>query len=622
MSFIVPYLWLVFATATLTILTRKRFETVFPLTFILGTFSFYFCGFFEQISAGLIFCSVLGFGALPLVYIHRKRYKEIFDNFFTLGFVVFTLFYAYFVFYHRYTAFSTWDEFQHWGPMIKETMRLDAFYSVPASTLQTHKDYPPIISVLQAMWCHLSGGYGEAYCYRALSVFSVSLFLPAFSKLDIKKVKDWGWALLHSMGIIFVNLVSFVLLETFFSTIYIDFVLGLFSAYVLFLVVQSQGKLSVFNCINIGLSLTFLMMIKQMSIAFYAMSLFLLVGLIVFHKEKVSFKQIVLSLVFMVIVPFAVSKSWELYNLPFDLGWQFKISELSIGDFLNLVVNRLGEPWQVEALDNYIEAIVSRPLITSPFNMTYGGVNFVITALIFGVFMILNNNLKESLLVSVTYVIGIIGYAITMMMLYTYSFGSYEGPMLASFERYINTYLYLGFCFLLMCYLWFVSDKKSAKTCLIEICGIAVLILMSGKGTFDRLKVPTSYAGYMSDSQYTSIFGQMEAALEEGDRVLVVSQYVDITVQILKYKYPEYVFTSVSLGLPKYNGDAYSINYSLDQWIDLYSQYDYIYLYKTDDVFYHDYWTSVTDLEMYNLNLYRVKNNNFCLVAPDGQCYE
>ena len=146
MSYIVPYLWLFFATATLTILTKKRFETVLPLTFILGTFAFYFCGFFERVSAGLFFCGVLGIGTLPLLYIHRKRYKEIINNLFTLGFVVFTLFYAYFVFYHRYTAFSTWDEFQHWGPMIKETMRLDAFYSVPASTLQTHKDNPPIIS--------------------------------------------------------------------------------------------------------------------------------------------------------------------------------------------------------------------------------------------------------------------------------------------------------------------------------------------------------------------------------------------------------------------------------------------------------------------------------------------
>lgn len=110
--------------------------------------------------------------------------------------------------------------------------------------------------------------------------------------------------------------------------------------------------------------------------------------------------------------------------------------------------------------------------------------------------------------------------------------------------------------------------------------------------------------------------------MDEGDSVLVVSQYVDITVQILKYKYPEYSFRSVTLGMPKYNGDAYSTYYTLDNWKALVSQYDYIYLYNTDHSFYQDYWIPVTDLEMYNLNLYQIKDSGFCLVAPDGQCYE
>ncbi|MBQ7889476.1 MAG: hypothetical protein IJ356_06925 [Erysipelotrichaceae bacterium] len=622
MSFITPFLWLISSAFVLVILTGKKFESVLPLTFIFGVFCFYIGGLFGKVSFGMIACVIFSLLLIPLLFIKRKQIKSISCNLFTIGFVVFTLFYVYFNLYHRFTAFATWDEFQHWGPMIKETMRLDSFYSVFESTLQTHKDYPPFISLLEALWCNLCGGYSEAYCYRALSVFTVSLFMPAFAKLNFSQISDWIHALFYSGAIVLVNLISFVLLETCFTTIYIDFILGLFSAYMLYLVVSTDGKLSYFNCINLGVSLTFLIMIKQMSIAFYAMSLFLLGGLILLKKHKTTWKQGVLAFGMMIVLPLVISKSWEIYNLPFELGWQFKISELSISDFLNLVFNAVGEAWQVEALNNYLEAIVHRPLITAPFALTYWQLSACLTVAIFVVFMCFTKDKLKSAFVSLTYVIGTIGYAVTMLMLYTYSFGSYEGPMLASFERYINTYIYLGFCFVLMCYFWLSSSCKTKKTYISDICILLVLSLLCGKGFWRKLEIQTSYTGYMMNPTYTSIFGQMESTLDEGDSVLVVSQYVDITVQILKYKYPEYSFRSVTLGMPKYNGDAYSTYYTLDNWKALVSQYDYIYLYNTDHSFYQDYWIPVTDLEMYNLNLYQIKDSGFCLVAPDGQYYE
>ena len=464
MSFITPFLWLISSTFVFVILTGKKFETVLPLTFIFGVFCFYIGGLFGQVSYGLIGCILLSFFLIPLLFVKRKHLKSISGNMFTIGFFVFVLFYAYFSLYHRFTAFSTWDEFQHWGPMIKETMRLDSFYSIVESTLQTHKDYPPFISLLEALWCNLCGGYSEAYCYRALSVFTVSLFMPAFAKLKLNQISSWIHAALYSCAVILVNLISFVLLETCFTTIYIDFILGLFSAYMLYLAISTDGKLSCFNCINVGFSVAFLMMIKQMSIAFYAMSLFLLTGLVVLKKQKITWKQGLLAFILMIVLPFAVSKSWEIYNLPFDLGWQFKISELSISDFLNLVFNGIGETWQVEALNNYLEAIVHRPLITAPFAFTYWQLNACLTAAIFAVFMCFTRDKLKSVFVSLTYVIGTFGYAVTMLMLYTYSFGSYEGPMLASFERYLNTYIYLGFCFVLMCYFYLSSSCKTKKT--------------------------------------------------------------------------------------------------------------------------------------------------------------
>lgn len=621
MSIIIPLLWILSSTLTLVLITKKRFETVLPLTFILGVFCFYFGGLLGKVSYGLIFCSLFCALSIPLLIKNKKEMKFYAEQFFTTGLVVFLGFYVFFSIYHFFTWFTTWDEFQHWGPMIKETMRLDAFYSVFESTLQTHKDYPPFITLLQALWCNLCGGYAEAYCYRALSIFSVSLFMPAFAKLDLRAKKDWLIALFHSLAIILVNLVSFVLLETMFTTIYIDYILGLFSAYVLYLVIQNQGKYSTFYVVNIGLSLAFLMMIKQMSIAFYAMALFMHAGLVILNKEKMNIKRIIWILVFMIAVPFLVSKSWELYNVKFELGWQFKISELSISGFLNLIFNGQGEAWQLSALSNFCDAIFNRTLITSPFPITYWWINALIAVLLFLVIYVFTKKIWDSSFILVTYCIGVLGYAVTMLMLYTYSFGPLEGPILASFERYINTYVYLGFCLVLMCFFWYGCSSLK-KTYIMEVILLVILFSLSGTDSLKKLKIAEAYGGYLVDPKYNGMFSQIETALEEGDKVLLVTQYGDFTLQILKYHYHQYVINSVTLGEKKYEGDFFSVDYSLEEWKKLYSEYDYLYIYNTDEEFYHEYWLPVTDKELYEMNLYRIDKGGFCLVAPDGQCYD
>ncbi|HAB95133.1 MAG TPA: hypothetical protein DCF49_10360, partial [Lachnospiraceae bacterium] len=74
--------------------------------------------------------------------------------------------------------FISWDEFMHWGKMVKEMIRLDRFYCVTESTLYRHKDYPPFIALLEYAWCRIGGKYSEPHVAQALHLLNVSLIVP------------------------------------------------------------------------------------------------------------------------------------------------------------------------------------------------------------------------------------------------------------------------------------------------------------------------------------------------------------------------------------------------------------------------------------------------------------
>ena len=134
------------------------------------------------------FCFLLLWAAsFPVIYtvklVHfRNDHQSSFwlnQRFCTPGLLIFVTTYVGVYLYDLNRSFTNWDEFSHWGVMIKEMLRLNTFYSVDSSVLAVHKDYPPAIQIIEWLWCRLSGGcYEEAYLYRALHIFILSFAFP------------------------------------------------------------------------------------------------------------------------------------------------------------------------------------------------------------------------------------------------------------------------------------------------------------------------------------------------------------------------------------------------------------------------------------------------------------
>lgn len=112
---------------------------------------------FKTFNVGYYSLVIMSYFSAGFLVIKRKDLKFI-KRFFSNGFwgYIIIFFMALIIDYGRH--FTHWDELMHWGKMTQEMLRLDKFYTDPASELLVHKYYPPGVPIFEMLWCRMSGG--------------------------------------------------------------------------------------------------------------------------------------------------------------------------------------------------------------------------------------------------------------------------------------------------------------------------------------------------------------------------------------------------------------------------------------------------------------------------------
>ena len=229
---------------------------------------------------------VLAAAGAVLLIIKGKDSKLI-ENCFSFGFYGFVALYLIFIIVDFHSHVSQWDELSHWGKMVKEMLRLNSFYSEPASNLLAHKDYPPFIPTFEMLWCMLTGGYSEDSIMAALHVFEFSLLLPPV--LDRQKDSS------KSVKAIIISSVFTVVMALFistldagnkFNTLFIDLAMPIIYAYAISFIIDGTEENKTWRYIAILVTQTALILSKQMSIAFVLLAWFIYTALIIFDGEK------------------------------------------------------------------------------------------------------------------------------------------------------------------------------------------------------------------------------------------------------------------------------------------------------------------------------------------------
>ncbi|MBK5211930.1 MAG: hypothetical protein JJE36_06450 [Coriobacteriia bacterium] len=609
MSFIAPLLYTLCLSGVIILVSKKRFEQVVPLALMSSALFVYLFGLFGNLFLGyyLSLAVAVSFPILVVILvIKRKDLSQLVGNFLTPGFCIFLVIYVFIYILNLNRGLTMWDEFSHWAASVKEMLRLHDFYSVAASQISGHKDYPPIIGIFQLIWCRLAGGYKEAYLYRSLQTLSLSLFLPMFSKFTWKK--SWKFYL-KLVLLMFVAVVIPVFTplgrQYFYQSIYVDCIMGFLLAYCLSLVVIERRN-SLFKYVSISIALSFMLLVKQIGIAFCLLVFgAFIVNTIIINKEKISswslgslrkikLLSVLFPMIFLIIVPSAFLVSWNAHIAPLHLPRQFDVSAISLTKLQGIMDGTSGLAYQHVASVNFMHAVLTQTMFTIPvprvsWSITLAYWQFVLMGAV--VFILIGVFGKKIFIkfqvmgLTIMLLLGAAGYAFVMLLTYVFCFGDYEGPTLASYDRYMGTYLLAMVILAVMLYIFTEGSREEMKekSSLVPVLVLAVPIICAlllfqkvNANFVPQIKYHSSSAPYAKDAEL------IRKHTTRGTKVFIISQRDNGRAEyIIQYLIlPEKCnYSGYSLGKPYFSGDVWTKDWTPQALIGALVDGDYTYLY-------------------------------------------
>ncbi len=606
-AFLLPLLYILAFTGSLSFLLRKKFGYCLPLTVIFTAFLLFFSQFlFSTFSIGFYFCILFSCSFFLFLFLFRKDKNRI-KNYFSKGFFAFLILYGmiYLLDYNR--TFSTWDEFSHWGVMVKEMVRLDSFYSVDLSTLMVHKDYPPIIQLFELFWCKLLGNYNEVYVIKALHIFNFSMMIPIFEKSKSDKKIPFIVTTITSILIVYMSILLFDA-HNVINTIYTDYTMSMLVVLGMFLIFTSKDIFSRMLLLLLASIGSTLLLTKQMGICLYLMILFFYFLSFFFHevyKKKWTLKHtkhLICCIFTLIIIPFSLWIFWNHYIDSLGIIGQFELSDIDLKHLLSIAKNTYGEPFQNQAFWNFIHSLFGYNIVKGNLSLSY------IPAVFLGLFLVYfsfktcskkTKYIKNGLLISL--LLGAIGYAFVMLCLYVFCFGPSEGPSLASFNRYMPTYVII--LILIAYFIYFVYTKKDYNLyILVFLC----LILNTNTFTFLEPKIVRNVPdGYEWQGSY------LDSKVEDNAKVFVIAQDSQGSYQFTLKYYGGAISTNLkhfSWPITEEEKENYECNF--DDILEYMKEYDYLYFAQLDDAFIDEYQKVFTGDEIKVGNLYRFSIEN------------
>jgi hypothetical protein len=210
-------------------------------------------------------------------------------------------------------------------------------------------------------------------------------------------------------------------------------------------------------------------------------------------------------------------------------------------------------------------------------------------------FLFKENQKRNRVLLFVPYLIifGFLIYSITLFLYYNFSFSAYEGVRLASFDRYISTFMIFTFITIMgLLYQHIMNECYTNNSRFISTLFFVSPILFSSK-----LAVIKSYFDPISNQsmmEFSSVFDQIvRQSISENDKFFFISQaskakgfegLVSAVYFPLNYK-----SQPLSWGEPQFDGDIWSRNIANKTINSFFSDYQYCYMYRNNQYFVEHY---------------------------------
>lgn len=629
MGFLLPLAYFLMGAFAFNRFTHLSLARSFSAFMIFAVLLLFLSGFvFSNVQIGLILLNIclLFFAIYSFCsfLINRKKYIKFDFNWESIVVPVFLFVSMYLIVYiiDYKRSFSMWDEWSHWGVMAKELIRLNDFYLSNSSILTVHRDYPPFLGLLEYLFfkTSLSSVYNEAYLFRALHLFLFSLMLLPLENFQLSKSYSSIFLFL-ALPLSIICIFSFGPCgqETVLS-LYNDLPLAVLTAAGIYIALEPRPVDSA-SVLFLSMLLSAVLLTKQIGIAFFCLILFAFMLRVIDQHKKTSFNGIrffFFKICFPVLlIPIGFDKLWKVKVSQSFTDSQFNISNINLFDLSNgLATGSFSQSYREQTLVNFKRAIFDTSFITYPFHCSYIASALILIALISLFTFFINrkrpieNRAQVPFLVAV-FGLGLIGYSISMLLLYLYCFDSFESVNLASFNRYMGTYVSIEFIFTFM---WVIDGlqciKKDACSVSLDVLPIPLLLFVLFSSTSSLQKALDTNVSYMVPST-SHTAKELANYVSTKDKLYLVDQNGDggALFQIAYYLNPVFTNTNVAFRFGNPSKSIYDVDcrgLSLDKYV---SDFDYLYIENLNEEFSKRFSSLLRSSDSFvNKGLYKIRH--------------
>lgn len=602
---------------------QKKIETTLPFVFISDVLVMFLFGIFHllKFSVYVIAFASAVFLILSIVeFIKSKEKKKIIQRALTPGMVIYVAMILFICLYNRGKFLTLWDEFSHWGDVVK-AMYLTNDFSTGPHSLSLFQSYLPGMSLFQYLFQSLSfNGFYEPYLFISYQMFLISLFLPFIQNLKWKEV---GKNLLIATLVVFGPVTLF---NEFYDSIYVDAFLGSITAFCFAQLYMFKIKDKV-KLTGLVLSTCMLVLVKDIGIflaGFSTLVLFIFCLRDFCLEKNKKFMLLIKKLkpfIITLAAAFFVYGLWKL-NIFLNHAEVMFDNPFNIKQILQVLLGQ-DHTYRSVVRDNFITALKDVALIKTNFNLN---IFVILLSFLFLFFIIYNTSKEKCIEKKITVIVLFVGqviYTIMHLVLYITKFTEYEALRLASFDRYMCIYLSAIFIFLIM--IGISSKKQYRFSWGIYALTAFVIVFTPITSVIHRMNEGNANT-YVIREPYIDAANQVHQYLKnEKKRIYIISEHTSgFDYHALKYSFRENLSgvspnNTWSIGVPAGKEDVWTWQINDQQWWkQLEANYDYVYLYHVNESFINSFQNLFVDKQsIHDRQLYKVdvSLNKLVLVA-------
>ena len=447
----------------LSLLLRRKIETILPLCFSFIIAVLYFSGLAGNLLIGLYIVFALALASLVYTILRLPSMPKNFwhEQLLTPGCFLFIVAALLIPLTMQGRILIYWDDYSHWGLAAKNLYLLDALGNAPASTIQ-FQSYPPGITLLQYFFTRLDPSFSESMLFVVHNLLIIVLLLPATERISWKQ-----WKYLPCF--LALALLPYIFINDPYYSLFVDVLLGLGLANLFYYYFTTDGT-APSELIPLFATAFLLTLIKEIGIALAVLAIFVFACDLWLCRSKTRRSAGLIRLAAVLAGALLAFASWQLFQTLSGVAGS------SLGNNAWIGIQKLfagsAPQYQYDVIKSYILRLLAYDSPSS-FTTIVSMVSMSVLLLIFGFVgskLFFEGNAKSIwVLIGSLFSIYII-YAVALLGMYIFHFTQSEAIRFGSYDRYMGAVVMGIFSFLSMLLFRTLSYQRKWK-------GLAIMLL-------------------------------------------------------------------------------------------------------------------------------------------------